>query len=111
MLQNKHSSYPVFSDLRRTFELETFRQLSSTSAIHCYGNHICIHKHHYVHSVNTHVFLFPGGFNSLFSLLKSSLKMDTGRGGHISYKFPDVNLDSLLEMAERSPPGNLDQKG
>lgn len=34
--------------------------------------------------------------------------MDTGRGGHISYKFPEVNLNSLLEMAERSPPGNLE---
>lgn len=34
--------------------------------------------------------------------------MDIGIGGHISYKFPDVNLDSLLEMAERSPPGNLE---
>lgn len=34
--------------------------------------------------------------------------MDTGRGGHVSYKFPEVNLDSLLEMVERSPHGNLE---
>lgn len=34
--------------------------------------------------------------------------MDTGRGGHVSYKFPEVNLDSLLEMAERPPYGNLE---
>lgn len=32
--------------------------------------------------------------------------MDTGKGGHVSYKFPEVNLDSLLEMTERSPLGN-----
>ncbi|XP_050889305.1 uncharacterized protein LOC127094524 [Lathyrus oleraceus] len=34
--------------------------------------------------------------------------MDTGRDGHISYKFPEVNMDSLLKMAERFPPGNLE---
>ncbi|XP_050889315.1 uncharacterized protein LOC127094534 [Lathyrus oleraceus] len=34
--------------------------------------------------------------------------MDTGRGGHISYKFPEDNLDSLLELVEKSPPDNLD---
>ncbi|XP_050889405.1 uncharacterized protein LOC127094638 [Lathyrus oleraceus] len=34
--------------------------------------------------------------------------MDTGRGGHVSYKFPKVNLNSLIEMAKRSPPGNLE---
>lgn len=62
----------------------------------------------YIHSLTTHIFVFPGVFNSLFSLFKSSLKMDIGRGGYISYMFPEVNLDFLLEMAERSPYGNLE---
>ncbi|XP_050890816.1 uncharacterized protein LOC127096265 [Lathyrus oleraceus] len=34
--------------------------------------------------------------------------MDTGRGRHISYKFPEVDLDSLLKMLEKSPSGNLE---
>lgn len=34
--------------------------------------------------------------------------MDTGKGGHISYKFPEVDLDSLLKIAEKSPSENLE---
>lgn len=34
--------------------------------------------------------------------------MDTSRGGHISYKFPEVDLDSLLKIAEKSPSENLE---
>lgn len=34
--------------------------------------------------------------------------MDTSKGGHVSYKFHEVNLDSFLEMAERSPSENLE---
>lgn len=32
--------------------------------------------------------------------------MDIGRGGHISYKFPEVDLDSLLKIAEKSLSDN-----
>lgn len=34
--------------------------------------------------------------------------MDTGRGGHVSYKFHEVNLDSLHKMVERSPTEKLE---
>ncbi|XP_050889101.1 uncharacterized protein LOC127094290 [Lathyrus oleraceus] len=37
-----------------------------------------------------------------------SLRIYTGRGGHISYKFLEVDLDSLLKMEEKSPSGNLE---
>lgn len=34
--------------------------------------------------------------------------MDTGRDGHVAYKFPEVNLDSLLKIGEKSPSDNLE---
>ncbi|XP_050909146.1 uncharacterized protein LOC127122915 [Lathyrus oleraceus] len=34
--------------------------------------------------------------------------MDNSRGGHVSYKFHEVNLDSLHKMVERSPTEKLE---